>query len=79
MLLTGQAFDEINLKRWSMSGNTKCPVSGQELRMHRDKLQYTKHHLLRNIIRQQAAKAKVRTITISLSVLGMHLVPFFPW
>ena len=56
---TGQAFDEINLKRWSMSGNTKCPVSGQELRMHKDKVQYTKHHLLRNIIRQQAAKAKV--------------------
>lgn len=64
MLLTGQAFDEINLKRWSMSGNTKCPVSGQELRMHRDKLQYTKHHLLRNIIRQQAAKAKVRSVSL---------------
>ena len=58
---TGQAFDEINLKRWSLSGNTKCPVSGQELRMHKDKVQYTKHHLLRNIIRQQAAKAKVCT------------------
>ena len=60
--ITGQAFDEINLKRWSMSGNTKCPVSGQELRMHKDKVQYTKHHLLRNIIRQQAAKAKVRSV-----------------
>lgn len=30
--------------------------------MHKDKVQYTKHHLLRNIIRQQAAKAKVRRI-----------------
>lgn len=56
---SGQAFDEINLKRWATSGNTKCPVSGQELRMHKDKVQYTKHHLLRNIIRQQAAKAKM--------------------
>lgn len=56
---SGQAFDEINLKRWSLSGNTKCPVSGQELRMHKEKVQYTKHHLLRNIIRQQAAKAKL--------------------
>lgn len=56
---SGQAFDEINLKRWSLSGNTKCPVSGQDLRMHKDKVQYTKHHLLRNIIRQQAAKAKL--------------------
>ena len=59
----GQAFDEINLKRWSLSGNTKCPVSGQELRMHKEKVQYTKHHLLRNIIRQQAAKAKVQVIS----------------
>ncbi|KAL3158317.1 hypothetical protein ABBQ38_010561 [Trebouxia sp. C0009 RCD-2024] len=56
---SGQAFDEINLRRWSISGNTKCPVSGQELRMHKDKVQYTRHHLLRNIIRQQAAKAKI--------------------
>ena len=58
-----------------MSGNTKCPVSGQELRMHRDKLQYTKHHLLRNIIRQQAAKAKVRSITCFVS-LGSAPSPF---
>lgn len=30
--------------------------------MHKDKVQYTKHHLLRNIIRQQAAKAKVHRV-----------------
>lgn len=56
----GQAFDEINLLRWSQSGNTRCPVSGQELIIRKTKMQYTKHHLLRNIIRQQAVKAGVR-------------------
>lgn len=42
--------------------------------MHRDKLQYTKHHLLRNIIRQQAAKAKVRSFTYFVSLV-VRLVP----
>lgn len=38
--------------------------------MHKDKVQYTKHHLLRNIIRQQAAKAKVYSV-VSL-VISCH-------
>ena len=45
--------------------------------MHKDKVQYTKHHLLRNIIRQQAAKAKVRSVACFV-VSHMQLVLLFP-
>ena len=68
-----------------MSGNTKCPVSGQELRMHKEKVQYTKHHLLRNIIRQQAAKAKVSSYSLTpkarqndMLIRTLHILPATP-
>ena len=61
---SGQAFDEINLVRFCSGGKKRCPVSGAPLDFsrkgpHKGQVTRTPDYALRNVIRHQAAAAKV--------------------
>ena len=62
---SGQAYDEVNIARFSAAGKSQCPVSGAPLECHRrgpskGKVMLTPDYALRNVIRHQAQQAKVR-------------------
>ena len=62
---SGQAYDEVNIARFSAAGKAQCPVSGAPLELHRrgpakGKVMLTPDYALRNVIRHQAQQAKVR-------------------
>ena len=61
---SGQAYDEVNIARFSAAGKSQCPVSGAPLECHRrgpskGKVMLTPDYALRNVIRHQAQQAKV--------------------
>ncbi|CAL5221592.1 g3811 [Coccomyxa viridis] len=61
---SGQAYDEVNIARFSAAGKAQCPVSGAPLECHRrgpskGKVMLTPDYALRNVIRHQAQQAKV--------------------
>lgn len=61
---SGQAYDEINIVRFCSGGKRRCPVSGTALDFARKGAQKgsvtrTPDYALRNVIRHQAAAAKV--------------------
>lgn len=65
---SGQAYDEVNIARFSAAGKAQCPVSGAPLELHRrgpakGKVMLTPDYALRNVIRHQAQQAKVRPRT----------------
>ena len=60
---SGQAYDEVNIARFSAAGKSQCPVSGAPLECHRrgpskGKVMLTPDYALRNVIRHQAQQAK---------------------
>ena len=57
---SGQAYDEINLVRFSKAGNKRCPVSGAAMKFVRGEVARTPDYALRSVIRSQARQAKVR-------------------
>lgn len=64
---SGQAYDEVNIARFSAAGKSQCPVSGAPLECHRrgpskGKVMLTPDYALRNVIRHQAQQAKVCTL-----------------
>ena len=58
---SGQAFDEINIVRFTAQGSRSCPVSGAPLKFLRSvQLARTPDFALRTLIAQQAKLAKAR-------------------
>ena len=71
---SGQAYDEVNIARFSAAGKAQCPVSGAPLECHRrgpskGKVMLTPDYALRNVIRHQAVQAKVRAMLRCFSAL----------
>ena len=56
---SGQAYDEINLVRFSAAGRKRCPVSGATMKFMRGEVARTPDYALRNVIKHQARQAKV--------------------
>lgn len=56
---SGQAYDEINIVRFSAAGRKRCPVSGATMKFAQSSIVRTPDYALRSVIRHQARQAKV--------------------